>query len=45
MTTLQDRVYGPATRMQLISIAEQFNKLKEENELEILSKFEKTDLR
>ncbi len=45
MTTLQDRVYRPATRMQLISIAEQFNKLKEENELEILSKFEKTDLR
>jgi len=45
MTTLKDRVYKPATRMQLMSIAEQFNKLKEENELEILSKFEKDDLR
>jgi uncharacterized protein with HEPN domain len=45
MTTLQDRVYRPATRMNLITIAEQFNKLKEENSLEILSKFEKDDLR
>jgi len=45
MATLQDRVYRPATRMNLITIAEQFNKLKEENELEILSKFEKDDLR
>jgi len=29
----------------LITIAEQFNKLKEENALEILTKFEKDDLR
>jgi len=45
MVTLQDRVYRPATRMNLITIAEQFNKLKEENALEILTKFEKDDLR
>ncbi len=31
--------------MQIISIAEQFNKLKEENEFELLSKFDKDDLR
>ena len=47
MLALQDRVYKPATRMQLISIsiAEQFSKLKEENSLELLSKFKKDDLR
>jgi uncharacterized protein with HEPN domain len=45
MVALQDRVYRPATRMNLITIAEQFNKLKEENSLEILSKFERDDLR
>ena len=45
MVTLQDRIYRPATRMNLITIAEQFNKLKEEDELEILTKFEKDDLR
>ena len=44
MVTLQDRIYRPATRMNLITIAEQFNKLKEENELGILTKFEKDDL-
>jgi uncharacterized protein with HEPN domain len=42
---LSDRAYRPAIRMQLIAIAEQFNKLKEENEFEILSKFDKNDLR
>ena len=45
MTMLEDRVYKPATRMHLISIAEQFSKLKEENELEILAHFEKEELR
>ncbi len=45
MLALQDRVYKPATRMQLIFIAEQFSKLKEENSLELLSKFKKDDLR
>ncbi len=42
---LKDRTCRPAIRMQLIGIAEQFNKLKEENQFELLSKFEKDDLR
>ena len=35
----------PAIRMQIISIAEQFNKLKDDNEFEILSQIDKNDLR
>jgi len=31
--------------MQIISIAEQLNKLKDENEFELLSKIDKNDLR
>jgi len=42
---LQDRTLKPAIRMQIISIAEQFNKLKEENEFEILSLIDKKDLK
>ena len=34
---LEDRVFKPAIRMQLVAIAEQFQKLKDENEFEILS--------
>ena len=45
MFALQDRVLKPAIRMQIISIAEQFNKLKEENEFELLSQIEKSDLK
>ena len=45
MLALEDRILKPAIRMQIISIAEQFNKLKEENEFEILSKLDKDDLR
>lgn len=45
MTTLEDRVYMPATRMHLISIAEQFSKLKDENEFNLLSHFETEELR
>lgn len=45
MLALQDRILKPAIRMQLISIAEQFNKLKEENEFELLSQIDKNDLR
>lgn len=45
MPALQDRILKPAIRMQIISIAEQFNKLKEENEFELLSQFDKDDLR
>ncbi len=45
MTVLQDRILKPAIRMQIISIAEKFNKLKDENEFEILSQIDKNDLR
>ena len=43
MLALEDRILKPAIRMQIISIAEQFNKLKEENEFELLSKIDKND--
>ena len=42
---LEDRILKPAIRMQIISIAEQFNKLKEENEFELLAQIDKDDLR
>jgi uncharacterized protein with HEPN domain len=42
---LEDRVIKPALRMHLVRIAEQFNKLKDENEFEILERFKKEDLR
>ena len=43
--SLEDRILKPAIRMQIISIAEQFNKLKDENEFEILTKIDKKDLK
>ena len=45
MLALEDRTLKPAIRMQIISIAEQFNKLKDENEFEILSQIDKIDLK
>lgn len=42
---LNDALMKPAIRMHIIKIAEQFNKLKDENEFEILEKFDKNDLR
>ena len=42
---LEDRILKPAIRMQIVSIAEQFNKLKDENEFELLSKIDKEDLK
>ena len=45
MLALEDRILKPAIRMQIISIAEQFNKLKDENEFELLSQIDKDDLR
>ena len=45
MLALEDRILKPAIRMQIISIAEQFNKLKDENEFEALSKIDKDDLK
>lgn len=43
--SLEDRILKPAIRMQIISIAEQFNKLKDENEFETLTKIDKKDLK
>lgn len=45
ISALEDRILKPAIRMQIISIAEQFNKLKDENEFELLSKIDKNDLK
>ena len=42
---LEDRTLKPAIRMQIISIAEQFVKLKDENEFELLSQINKSDLK
>jgi uncharacterized protein with HEPN domain len=42
---VENKIIKPALRMHIIRIAEQFNKLKEENEFEILEKFDKKDLR
>ena len=45
MAALEDRILKPAIRMKIITISEQFNKLKDENEFEILAHFNKEDLR
>ena len=45
MNALDDRILRPAIRMQIIAIAEQFNKLKDENEFEILAQIDKDDLK
>lgn len=42
---IEDIIFKPAVRMHIIRIAEQFQKLKDENEFEILEKFDKKDLR
>jgi len=42
---IEDKILKPAIRMHIIRIAEQFQKLKDENEFEILEKFDKKDLR
>jgi len=42
---IEDKILKPAIKMHIVRIAEQFNKLKEENEFEILEKFDKKDLR
>lgn len=42
---LEDRILKPAIRMQIITIAEQFSKLKDENEFELLSQIDKNDLK
>jgi uncharacterized protein with HEPN domain len=42
---IEDRILKPAIRMHIIKIAEQFSKLKNEDEFEVLSEFDKHDLR
>ena len=42
---LNDKLIKPAIKMHIIRIAEGFNKLKQNNEFDILSSFEKNDLR
>jgi len=43
--SIEDKIIKPAIRMNIIRIAEQFNKLKDDNEFEILEAFSKHDLR
>jgi len=42
---IENKILKPAIKMHIIRIAEQFNKLKDENEFKILEKFDKKDLR
>ena len=44
-TAIEDKILKPAIRMHIIRIAEQFSKLKEENEFKILENFDNKDLR
>ena len=43
--SIEDKIIKPAIRMNIVRIAEQFNRLKDENEFEILEAFTKEDLR
>ena len=42
---IEDKVVKPAIRMNIVRIAEQFAKLKDDNAFEILGKFSKKDLK
>ena len=42
--SIENRILKPAIRMNIVRIAEQFSRLKEENEFEILEHFTKRDL-
>jgi len=42
---IEDRIIKPAIRMHLVKMAEQFQKLKEENAFSVLEHFEEHDLR
>jgi len=42
---IENRLIKPAIRMNIVRIAEQFNKLKDDNAFKILEQFEPTDLR
>ena len=42
---IEDKIIKPAIRMNIVRIAEQFSKLKEDNEFKILEQFESDDLK
>ena len=42
---IEDRILKPAIRMNIIKIAEQFNRLKDENAFRLLENFDPRDLR
>ena len=42
---IEDKILKPAIRMHIIKIAEQFNKLKEDNAFDALEKFSSNDLK
>ncbi len=42
---LDEKVFKPAILMHLVAIAEQMNKLKDENAFDILERFKKADLK
>ncbi len=42
---IEDRVIKPAIRMNIVRIAEQFSKLKDDNEFKILEEFDSDDLK
>jgi len=44
-SAIENTLIKPAIRMHIIRIAEEFNRLKEDNEFEILSNFENKDLK
>ena len=43
--SIENKIIKPAIRMNIIRIAEQFNKLKEDNEFKILEAFTSNDLK
>jgi len=44
-TAIEDKLIKPAIRMNIVRIAEQFSKLKEDNEFKILEYFSSNDLK
>lgn len=42
---IEDKIIKPAIRMNIVRIAEQFSKLKDDNEFGILENFSKEDLK
>lgn len=42
---VEDKIIKPAIRMNIIRIAEQFSKLKDDNEFQVLEQFKSSDLK